>query len=206
MAVVHLAQRSARSLLRNKGSEALSADTSRVGPERSSGKMSRATGRTGLQALLRRLRECDGQAVVELAVVLPVIIILILAIVDIGKAYGYQNDETHLANEAARYAAVSSCGSGCTTQATIIAQVKQDAAPELENGTGSIAPPGISVEICYPGGFSSYGRIRATVTATYRWLPYLVGKLGLPNTVQITASATSRLESNTDLLGWPACP
>jgi hypothetical protein len=145
-------------------------------------------------SLFRRLRECDGQAIVELAVVLPVILILILAVVDIGKAYGYQNDETHLANEAARFAAVASCGSGCPG---IIAQVKLDAPPELEHGTGSIASPGMSVEICYPDGFAVGNRVRATVTATYNWLPYLVSKVGLPNSVQITASATSRIESPT---------
>jgi hypothetical protein len=156
----------------------------------------------GLASALRRLRECDGQAIVELAVVLPVILILILAIVDIGKAYGYQNDQTHLANEAARFASVASCGSGCPG---IIARVKQDAPSELENGTGSIEPPGMTVEICYPDGFAVGNRVRATVTATYRWLPYLVGKLGLPNTVQITASATSRIESATALAEATPC-
>jgi hypothetical protein len=193
MVHVHLAQRSARSLLRNKGSEALSADTSRVGPECSSGKMSRATGRVGLRSLLRRLRECDGQAIVELAVVLPVILILILAIVDVGKAFGYQNDETHLANEAARYAAVANCGSGCSEIATA---VQNDAPSELRNGTGSIVAPGVKVTLCFPEGPGLGNPVLATVTATYRWLPYLVGKLGLPNTVNITATATARMETD----------
>ena len=143
--------------------------------------------------LAQRLRAAEGQAIVELAVVLPVILILILSVVDIGKAYGYQNDETHLANEAARFAAVGPCGS--CVGGSIIAQVKNDAAPELRNGTGSIASPGIDVKICYPNGFGQNNPVRATVTATYKWLPYLVGKLGLPNTVQISASATSKIES-----------
>jgi hypothetical protein len=151
--------------------------------------------------LLRRLRACDGQAIVELAVVLPVILILVLAVVDIGKAYGYQNDETHLANEAARFAAVGSCGGGCPS---IIAQVRSDAAPELRNGSGSIDAP-VSVQICYPDGFAVGNRVRATVTATYKWLPFLVSKLGLPNTVQIEASATSRIESATPLSEATAC-
>ena len=150
---------------------------------------------------MQRLRACDGQAVVELAVVLPVILILILAVVDIGKAYGYQNDETHLANEAARFAAVGGCGAGC---ASIVGQVRSDAPPELENGTGSIAAP-VSVQICYPHGSAHTGEpVRVTVTATYKWLPYLVGKLGLPNTVQIRASATSRIENDSGPLNGPS--
>jgi hypothetical protein len=155
-----------------------------------------------VRSLPGRLRERDGQAIVELAIVLPVILILILAVVDIGKAYGYQNAETHLANEAARFAAVASCGSGCPG---IVAQVKQDAPPELENGTGSIESPGISVVICYPDGFAVGNRVQATVTATYKWLPYLVAKVGLPNTVQITASATSRIESPTPVSEATPC-
>ncbi|MFL5963915.1 MAG: TadE/TadG family type IV pilus assembly protein [Gaiellaceae bacterium] len=168
-----------------------------MAPERPNGETPCPRRPTGARSLLQRLRECDGQAVVELAVVLPVILILILAIVDIGKAYGYQNDETHLANEAARFAAVASCGS-CPT-GIISDQVKHDAPPELENGTGSIASP-MSVEICYPDGFAVGNPVRATVTATYKWLPYLVSKVGLPTTVQIKASATSRIESPNPVL------
>ena len=154
-----------------------------------------------LKTIARRLRASDGQAIVELAVVLPVILILILAVVDIGKAYGYQNDETHLANEAARFAAVGSCGVGC---ASITGQVRSDAPPELENGTGSIAAP-VSIDICYPHGSAHVGEpVRVTVTATYKWLPYLVGKLGLPNTVQISASATSRIENDSGPLNGPS--
>jgi hypothetical protein len=154
------------------------------------------------RTLARRLRACDGQAIVEFAVVLPVILILILAVVDIGKAYGYQNDETHLANEAARFAAVGTCGGGCPS---IIAQVKSDAAPELRNGTGSIESP-ISVEICYPDGFAVGNRVVATVTATYKWLPFLVDQIdALHNPAQIVASATSRIESPTPLSEATPC-
>jgi uncharacterized membrane protein len=145
-----------------------------------------------MRSLLLRLREHDGQAIVEFAVVIPVILILILAVIDIGKAYGYQNDETHLANEAARFAAVAYCGSGCTA---IDTAVRNDAPNELKNGTGSIVAP-VSVSLCFPSGMSNGDPVRATVTATYRWLPYLASKLGLPTTVTITATATSRMEKD----------
>jgi hypothetical protein len=163
-----------------------------VALERPNGKTPHGRGPAGARSLFERLRKCEGQAIVELAVVLPVILILILAIVDIGKAYGYQNDETHLANEAARYAAVANCGSGCPA---VDLAVKNDAPGELKNGTGSIVAP-VTVSLCYPQGSGSGNPVRATVTATYRWLPYLATKVGLPTTVAITATATSRMETD----------
>jgi hypothetical protein len=179
----HLAERSGRSVLRDKGRPWALVDTQSVGFERL-GMLSRA--------LLRRLRKRDGQAIVELAVVLPVILILILAVVDIGKAYGYQNDETHLANEAARYAAVAYCGDTCPA---IDTAVRNDAPNELKNGTGSIVGP-VSVTLCFPGTPADRNPVKATVTATYRWLPYLASKLGMPTTVTISASATARMEKD----------
>src|SRR4051794_27742312 len=48
-----------------------------------------------------------GVALVEFALVLPLILLLLFGMIDFGKAFNYWNDETHLANEAARYAVVN---------------------------------------------------------------------------------------------------
>jgi hypothetical protein len=61
----------------------------------------------------------DGQALVELALVLPVLLLLVFGIVQLSLAASLANDETHLANEVARYAVVNEdplCpkGSVCT--------------------------------------------------------------------------------------------
>ncbi len=48
----------------------------------------------------------DGQALIEFALVAPFLVALVFAIFDLGQALNYQNDETNLANVAARYAAV----------------------------------------------------------------------------------------------------
>ena len=44
-----------------------------------------------------------GVALVEFALVLPLLLVLLLGMIDVGKAVNYWNDETHLANEAARF-------------------------------------------------------------------------------------------------------
>jgi TadE-like protein len=58
-------------------------------------------------ALARPMAEERGQALVELALVLPVLLMLVFGIVQFGLALNSANDETHLANEVARYAAVN---------------------------------------------------------------------------------------------------
>ena len=43
-----------------------------------------------------------GVALIEFALVLPFLLLVVFGMVDLGKAVNYWNDETHLANQAAR--------------------------------------------------------------------------------------------------------
>lgn len=145
-----------------------------------------------------------GQGLIEFALVLPLILLILFAMIDFGKAFNYWNDETHLANEAARYAVVNRNPLGGSS---LEAAVKNDAdSGELKNGCSdcSIKQPGVTVSFCFvnhePGNpdpnapDTSVGApLRATVTATYHWLGYLVGQ-GLPFTSGLTGSATMRIE------------
>ena len=65
------------------------------------------------QGRRRRLRTAssgpeDGQALVEFALVLPIIIVILFGIVVFGIALNDWIDETQLASEAARFASVDS--------------------------------------------------------------------------------------------------
>jgi hypothetical protein len=145
-----------------------------------------------------------GAALVEFVLVLPLVLLLLFGMIDFGKAFNYWNDETHLANEAARYAVVNKNPLGGPS---LEAAVKQDAdSGELRNGCNgcSIPSPGITVSFCFvnhdPGNpdpnapDTSVGApLRATVTTSYHWLGYLVGQ-GLPLSSGLSASATMRLE------------
>jgi Flp pilus assembly protein TadG len=139
----------------------------------------------GASAVVRRLRPAQGQALVEFALVVPVLVLAIAGILDLSRAMNYQNDETHLANEAVRYASVGSCGTGCSSITTSVAGDAETS--ELQNN--------VSVSLCMPNGTSNLGDpIRAKVSYVYHWLPATLGTLGFPTTVTITASATQRLE------------
>jgi hypothetical protein len=143
-----------------------------------------------------------GAALVEFVLVLPLVLLILFGMVDFGKAFNYWNDETHLANEAARQAVVNSCPQ-CTSGQTINQWIKTEAdSGELQNGgTQSISSPGMRVCIWFPNkatlpapDYYAVGQpVQVIVHAQYNWLAYLVGQ-GLPLHSDLTGTATMRLE------------
>lgn len=124
---------------------------------------------------------------VEFAVVLPVLLLIVFGILYFGEFLNYSTDETHLAAEAVRFAAVNNDpGSPTTLQNYVLAQ----ASPGLQS-TSTDVPTPAKVYIYYPTGSSgSVGSaVRACVVATVHFLPFL----GLSN-VTIAQTATMRLE------------
>jgi len=145
-----------------------------------------------------------GAALVEFVLVLPLVLLILFGMVDFGKAFNYWNDETHLANEAARQAVVNSCPQ-CTSGQKINDWIKTEAdSGELQNGgTQSISSPGIRVCIWFPNNTNPADDpvrdhavgdpVQVIVHAEYNWLAYLVGQ-GLPLHSDLTGTATMRLE------------
>src|SRR5919201_6035109 len=81
--------------------------------------------RSRLPSLRSRVWDERGVALVEFALVVPLVLLLILGMIDFGKAINYWIDETHLANEGARWAAVNkNPGTGKTLQQYILDQVE----------------------------------------------------------------------------------
>jgi Flp pilus assembly protein TadG len=149
------------------------------------------------------LADQRGVALIEFALVLPMILLILLGMIDVGKAVNYWNDETHLANEAARSAAVNR---RIVPTELINETVKNEAdSAELRNGgTGSVSSPGVQICIWFPNNNRSSADdpvrdheigdpVQVIVHAQYNWLAYLVGK-GLPVHSDLSASSTMRLE------------
>ena len=139
----------------------------------------------------------SGVALIEFVLVLPLLLVLLLGTLDFGKAFNYWIDETHLANQAARWAAVDkNPGPGGTLQESIRERANTD---ELRNGgTNSVADP---LQVCISfedtdgdGNTPEVGdAVHVETTATYNWLGFLDLQLGITET-DIRGQATMRLE------------
>ena len=148
----------------------------------------------------RRLRQLShragperGVALVEFALILPVLALMLFGMLDFGKAFNYWIDETHLANEGARWAVVNK---NPASSGTLQAYIRDQATtPELRNGgTPALADP-LRGGIDFPNRTSNGGDpVRVTLTATYRWLGLITAETSLTETT-ITGSAIMRLEA-----------
>jgi Flp pilus assembly protein TadG len=149
-----------------------------------------------------------------MALVLPLLLLLILGMIDFGKAINYWIDDTHLANEGARLAVVNSNpgGSGTTLQDYLRGHTSsaEEQFPNPVQGTQRTAHS-MNVFICYYT-FDANGNPTATatpavgdtvevfVTYDYNWLrgfPFP----GNPTTT-IGAKAAMRLEAVPTFNGW----
>jgi hypothetical protein len=133
-----------------------------------------------------------GVSVVEFALVLPVLLVLLLGVLDFGRAFNYWIDQTHLANEGARWAVVNKNPGPGTLQEYIRGQ---GTTPELRNGGTSSVPSPMQVCISFPGGTAKVGDpVLVTATSTFNWLPFLGSRIGIAQTT-MSASSTMRLEA-----------
>jgi hypothetical protein len=129
---------------------------------------------------------------VEFALVLPLLLLLVLAMADFGKAFNYWIDATHLANEGARLAAVNGAPATCpsgTTPATLQLYIQcQATTSELRSAA--------QVEICLPnGGTGAVGDpIRVKVRANYNWLAFVAPHMPIA-TATITGTSYMRIEA-----------
>ena len=168
----------------------------------------------------RLRREERAAAVVELALVMPVVLLLLLGIIDFGKAINYWIDQTHLANEGARLAVVNSnpgSGAGKTLQQYLLDQADSGELHGDVQGTQR-SVHGASVNICF---YTASGDTSTTTPVAgdtvvvflrydYNWLrgfPFP----GNPSTT-IAGKSAMRLEavptnySPTNNIGGVACP
>jgi Flp pilus assembly protein TadG len=153
--------------------------------------------RTAAQALRRGRKRADseeGVALVEFALILPVLALLLFGLLDFGKGFNYWIDETHLANEGARWAVVNrNPASSGTLQEYIRSQATT---AELRNGGTPSVPNPLQVCISFPSGSANVGDpVRVTLESTYRWLGIITNQIpGLTQTT-IRGQATMRLEA-----------
>jgi Flp pilus assembly protein TadG len=150
---------------------------------------------------IARLRRCwqgrfqseRGVALVEFALVLPFLLLIVFGMVDLGKAISYWNDETHLANQAARYAAVNACAACDSASKTI-----NDYVPAQAETNELAANANLTIQFTGTGPLNHcVGQpVKVTVSYDYNLLGFVSKTIGFIGPIQITASSTTRLEQN----------
>jgi hypothetical protein len=143
-------------------------------------------------------RSESGQAAVEFALCVPVLCLIVLALIDFGKATNYWLDANQLANVGARLAAVVGPDPAKQPAPSLTKWVQAQAeTTELRNGTGSVTSPAKVCITFLTGPTGTSGQIgdpvRVTVEAPYKWIPFVGG-----GTFTIRANATMRLEQRAD--------
>jgi Flp pilus assembly protein TadG len=143
-----------------------------------------------------------ADALVEFALVAPLLFLILFGMLDFGKAFNYWIDETHLAAQGARLAVVNNAAPGkCpngSTPASLQAYIKCNAdTAELRNNS--------TVCITFPNGTQKTGDpVSVSVTTTYHWIPLIGDVLGA-GTTPVSGSATMRLEAGPTLSYSSGC-
>jgi Flp pilus assembly protein TadG len=127
----------------------------------------RATSRrswTRFRDRLRISRDSKGQALVELALIVPVLLLLFLATIDLGRFYYSQITVTNSAREGALQAGVDPTSYTPGVCDAVTSKVVCAAVAEARNSFVTVAPADVNLT-CSPACAKAYGN-EATVTVT----------------------------------------
>jgi Flp pilus assembly protein TadG len=136
----------------------------------------------------RRDRRERGQSIIELAFVLPVFLVIIMATVDFGLALKSWITITNAAREGARYAAVT----------CVAAADDSEVITETEDAAADLADDVTVTVVNCPGDTAD--SVVVTVDYTYTLITPLGGMLsflggdGLPSGIDLSSSSDMRLE------------
>lgn len=149
-----------------------------------------------MRQLFQRLRCENGQALVELAFVIPIVLLFLFGIIDFGLALNRQNEATNIANIAVREAAVI----GTKATATCGGVSKSTLADWAQCESAATGGPVLSAFCVYDTANSATGTtyttgdpVRVEVSTSFSWMKLLAGESGGLVT-SIGANATMREE------------
>jgi Flp pilus assembly pilin Flp len=152
---------------------------------------------SGAPAALSRVRGESGQAAVEFALVVPILCVIVLAMVDFGKAMNYWLDLNHVASETARKAAVNTYATSGEYETWARARLETG---ELRSGGSDSIPTAATVSICLPEGGDVGDPVTVQLAVGYHWIPFIGGA-----DWGIKGTATMRIEQKADYSAVGTC-
>lgn len=130
----------------------------------------------------RRSKSERGAVAVEFAIVLPVFLLLVLGIVEFGRAFNIQVSLSEAAREAARYAAVHCTEAGYDADDAMAVAVSAAPSVPLNAGTD------VDIQYTGDGTCASGNNVEVTVTYNTSYLTGLPGLVpGLPEDLDISS-------------------
>jgi Flp pilus assembly protein TadG len=136
-----------------------------------------------------RARSESGQATVEFALLLPVLLLVLLGMLDFGRAVNYYNTLTELAAEGARSAAVNVNPDGTAVSGTSIQNQIKCQAVSKELRSSATFHVNIASGTGGPAPLAAGQPVKVQATYSFSFIPFL--KLG---SVNLVGSATMRVE------------
>jgi Flp pilus assembly protein TadG len=162
-------------------------------PRQRSSAAGRRSSESAFVVFWRRALGERGAAAVEFALVLPLLALLVFGMLDFGRALNYWIDQTHLANEAARWAVVDrNPGPDGTLEQSLFNQI---ITPELKNGGTSSGPTSGTTSLCltFPGKTLATAVVGDPVKVSVKTSFRFMSLMGLASKT-LQGEATMRLE------------
>lgn len=152
--------------------------------------------------LARIRREEKGQNLVELALILPVVLLLLFGMLDFARAFNYKDQTTQVANETARWMIVDQVPG---QPGPSITQYKAWACGEIvssELKTSVGCPTGTNIKVCFTDaagvakttGVTSGDSVTVTIPASLTPISYLSSVIPGFSALKLTGKATMRME------------
>ena len=154
-------------------------------------------------------RRSRGQALVEFALVFPIFLLLVIALVDVGRAVFAYNTVTNAAREGARLGIVNQDSTSIATRAIRQTQIAETAAPNVTVQIKKAIPnpdPATNAN-CAPIEVGCV--VIVTYQTTYTPMTPIIGRILFGSGVTLTAKSIEAIEfvcPNTTIATASGCP
>lgn len=134
-------------------------------------------------------RKEDGQALVEFALVLPLLLLILCGIIDFGWMFYSQLSVQNACREGARYACVHSADGEAAVQSSVKTMVQTSIPKNLDNAN-------LYVDVDYINDADpTSGDVKVTVRAELEFLTPVLGTLYHNNKRTLSDTVTMKVES-----------
>lgn len=142
-----------------------------------------------MKGLFRKLKGENGQAVVELAITLPLLLLLLCGILDYGWLFFNKLSISNYSREATRYAIVNgNIGSADSLREKIIERVNQIAMPDL------VKDLSVHVNFSDPTNINN-GDVTVDISCMVSSLTPITNPIATNGKIQVDSKVTMRMES-----------